>query len=126
MKRHLVVLWGHIPGNIRTIIRASDTGKTLQVLIEEIRPLLLHEGTTVSVVYEELARGEDRDRVLMNGIPLESLVAQAASGQARCRQSGCMPATVIYPRYIPTPGGLVMEAPEILFRKAVLLALEEP
>lgn len=126
MKRHLVVDWGQLPGKPLALIRASDTGKTLQGLIDEIRPLLELEGVHVSMMHADLPQDEDHDRILINGIPLGFLIAEAASGQARCRQSGCMPTDAIWPHYYSTPQGLVMEAPEILFRKAVLLALEEP
>jgi hypothetical protein len=125
MKRTLLIEWMHAPGNAETCIRSTDTGNTLQQIIDEIRPLLDRDGISVQLNRRVLPREHPGDIVLLNGIPLETLIAMAGSGQTYCRSTKCMQVQEEYPRFVATNEGICMEAPEILFRKAVLLALEE-
>jgi hypothetical protein len=125
MKRTLLIEWKHVHGIPETCIRSSDSEKTLQQLIDDIRPLLERDGISVHVDRSDLSGEHPRDVVALNGIPLESLIATAGSGQSYCRSTKCMQVQEDYPRFVTTSQGICMEAPEILFRKAVLLALEE-
>jgi hypothetical protein len=125
MKRTLLIEWMHARGNAGTCIRSADTAKTLQQLIDEVRPLLERDGFSVQVNHLDLAGEHTRDIVLLNGLLLETLIAMAGSGQTYCRSTKCMQVPEDYPRFVTTSEGICMEAPEILFRKAVLLALEE-
>lgn len=126
MKRHLIIEWFHPVGISGPLIRTSDTGKPLQQLLDEIRPLLGQDGISVEVVHADLPGVFNGDQVRMNGIPLETLIGEAASGQARCQRSGCMQSPGIFPQFFPDGPNQIMEAPEIFFRKAILLALEDP
>jgi hypothetical protein len=125
MKKTLLIEWKHARGNAETCIRSADTGKTFPQIIDEIRPLLEGDGISVQVNRLDLSGEQTRDIVLLNSIPLEDLIAMAGSGQTYCRSTKCMQVGEDYPRFIATSEGICMEAPEILFRKAVLLALEE-
>ena len=125
MKRTLLIEWKHAPGSKETCIRSTDTARTLLQIIDKIRPLLEQDGITVQLDRLDLAGEDTQDIVLLNGIPLETLIAMAGSGQTYCRSTKCMQVSENYPRFVATSEGVCMEAPEILFRKAVLLALEE-
>jgi hypothetical protein len=125
MKRTLLIEWKHARESAETCIRSTDTGNTLQQIIDEIRPLLERDGISVQVNRLVLPGEHTRDIVLLNSIPLETLIAMAGSGQAYCRSTKCLQVQEDYPRFVARSEGICMEAPEILFRKAVLLALEE-
>jgi|WetSurMetagenome_2_1015567.scaffolds.fasta_scaffold21109_5 hypothetical protein len=125
MKRTLLIEWKHAPGNGETCIRSTDTGKTFQQIIDEVRPLLERDGISLQVNRQVLPVGHPRDIILLNGILLEELIAMAGSGQSYCRSTKCMQVQEDYPHFVTTSEGICMEAPEILFRKSVLLALED-
>jgi hypothetical protein len=125
MRKELVIDWKHGRGALVTCIVCSDTGKSLQTLLQEIIPVLEHDGIHVRIVDTDLPGDETQDTVLLNGTPLEELINKAGSGENYCRSTKCMMVQEEYPRISEADHAIREEAPEILFRKAMLLALED-
>jgi hypothetical protein len=125
MKKELFIEWKHGKSSRVTCIICSDTGKTLQTLLQEIVPVLERDGIRVRIVDTDLPGADSEDTILLNGIPIEDLINKAGSGQNYCRSTKCMMMQEEYPHISETDQEIRKEAPEILFRKAMLLALEE-
>ncbi len=104
--------------------RSNDTGKDIFTLLNELTPLLLSDGTKVSYDRFTPRGGGDRS-VSLNGKSLESLLEQAEQSHDYCHASRCMMNTGNRRLVVNADGSACHEAPEILFRKAVLIALEE-
>jgi hypothetical protein len=127
MDRTLEVTWRHTPDQKEPCLKCSDTNRNFTGLLEELIPAFREEG--ISVRFREDAVEIEGDRsenaVLLNGIPIGPLLSHAAVGEEYCHASKCMPAPHIH-RHYPGPGGVPCdEAPEILFRKAIVLAFDE-
>ncbi|MDD4255490.1 MAG: hypothetical protein PHP59_08965 [Methanofollis sp.] len=121
MKEMFVVLWWRRTGT-ECPYRTADTGLTLAELLIELIPVLEENGVAVEVRVEEAGEGSG---VFFNGVPLDDLLAEAAGAERYCAGPSRMeelgnPALTFDPN---APVGRVL--PEIFFRKAVLLALEE-
>jgi hypothetical protein len=127
MDRILEVTWRHTPGQSEPCLSCSDSGKTFSELLEDLIPAFQEDGISVRFK-NELLEGPDRPAeslVLLNGIPISSLLSHAAAGEEYCHASKCMPVQHIH-RHYPGPGGIPCdEAPEILFRKAIVLSFDE-
>lgn len=121
MKERFVVHWQRRPGT-QCPYRTADTGLSLADLLKKIFPVLEENGVSVEVQVEEVTGKGD---LFFNEIPLDTLLAEAAGAERYCSGPSRMeelgnPALAFDP---DAPVGQVL--PEILFRKAVLLALED-
>lgn len=126
MDRTLTIHWRHSPDQPGPCLSCSDTKKTFMELLQELLPVFKDEEIQFVFHEETIPRGEGakQNTVELNGIPLELLLLHAAEGEEYCHASKCLPIRNLY-RQIPGPDGIICgEAPEILFRKAILLALE--
>ncbi|QSZ67369.1 DUF2703 domain-containing protein [Methanofollis aquaemaris] len=122
MKNRFVVLWRRGVG-VRCQYRTTDTGRSLGAVLSEMRPLLEENGIEIEIRVEETA--DDRSEVFFNEIPLEDLVDEVAGAAAYCTGPSRME-ELGHPEIAYASGahaGCVV--PEIIFRKAILLALEE-
>jgi len=126
MDRILAVTWRHTPDQKEPCLTCSDTSRTFSELLEELIPAFQEEGITVRFSDETVdAGGPAENVVLLNGIPISPLLSHAAMGEEYCHASKCMPVPHIH-RHYPGPGGVPCdEAPEILFRKAIVLSFDE-
>jgi len=127
MNRSLTVLWKHSADQVEPCLLCTDTRKALVELLEELRPVFQDEGIQFRFLEEMVPpeKGIRVNTVLLNGIPLSSLLTAAAEGEEYCHASRCMPIRNLY-LAIPRPDGILCgEAPEILFRKAILRALDD-
>ena len=124
MKKELVVRYpvSGLPGC--PCYRSNDTGKDFFTLLDELTPLLLSDGTIVTYDRFTPAKNENR-AVCLNGTNLESLMEQAEQSQDYCHASRCMMHTGNRRLVVNADGAVCHEAPEIVFRKAILIALEE-
>jgi hypothetical protein len=124
-RSELVVTWEHSAGAPEPCYWAYDTVKPFSLLLKEIGPLMKEDG--ISIVHEEnVIREQGRNRILLNGMVLEDLLAGVGAAQDYCRASRCMVTREEYRRVVRNDGTTCDEAPEIFFRKAILFALEEP
>lgn len=127
MKKILSVTWTRLPGEGKPCVLCSDTGVSFFELLSSIRPLLERDGIGVSC--EEIPEppfGIPRDGILMlNGKNLEDLVRDADRAWFLCHSSKCQPFNSSVEITRNERGERCMEAPEILFRKAILASLED-
>ena len=126
MERTLTVLWRHSGDQHEPCLLCSDTKRSFFALLEDLLPVFRDEGITLAFTEETVSPGKGIrvNAVELNGISLSLLLSRAAEGEEYCHASKCMPVRNLF-RQIPESGGIVCgEAPEILFRKAILLALE--
>jgi hypothetical protein len=126
MERTLSVLWRHSGDQHEPCLFCTDTKRSFLALLEELRPVFRDEGITLAFTEETVSpdKGVAVNTVELNGISLSLLLSRAAEGEEYCHASKCMPVRNLF-RQVPESGGIICgEAPEILFRKAILLALE--
>ncbi len=126
MERKLIVLWKHSGDQAEPCLSCTDTRKSFMRLLEELLPAFREEG--IELVFQEETvppgRGLKVNSVELNGNSLYLLLSRAAEGEEFCHASRCMPIRNLF-RMVQGQGGILCgEAPEILFRKAILLALE--
>jgi len=121
MKNRLTIYWRRA-GEAPCPYRSVDTGRTLPDLLREIVPLLEENGVSVEVKVE---KADENTGVWFNGIPLADLIEEAAGAQRYCTGPSRME-ELGHPEIAYEEGvrsGCAV--PEIIFRKAVLLALED-
>jgi len=127
MKRTLSVLWRHTGDQQAPCLTCSDTGRSFSEMLELLIPAFDDEG--IGLDYrEELVPGDaalPENTVLLNDIPIGPLLSHAAKGEEYCHASRCRPPEHIHRRFPDASGVMCDEAPEILFRKAILLALDD-
>ncbi len=126
MKKILHISWNHFLRSEDPCIRSTDTGRTFRELVRIVRPLL--EKDDIEVLLEEVVlppgTPADREGFYLNGRPLVELLFLADQAEFLCRSSKCQEfqeSVHVTPR---PDGSSCLEAPEILFRKAFLQALE--
>lgn len=121
-KDRFVVLWRRGVG-VECQYRTTDTDRSLGAVLREVRPFLEENGVGVEFLVEEVPG--DLSEVFFNGIPLQDLIDDVARAAAYCGGPSRME-ELGRPEIAYDPdarAGCVV--PEIVFRKAVLLALEE-
>jgi len=126
MERTLTVFWRHSVDQHEPCLFCTDTKRSFFALLEDLLPVFREEGITLAFTEETVPpdKGMRVNTVELNGISLSLLLSRAGEGEEYCHASKCMPERHLF-RQVPEPGGIVCgEAPEILFRKAILLALE--
>jgi len=127
MQRTLEMVWRHSEGQAGPCMRCTDTGKTFLELLKELLPVFDDEGIRLDFREELVPPGTavPINFLRLNGIPLHVLLSRAAEGEEYCHASKCMPLKNIH-RQVRGPDGITCdEAPEMIARKAILLALEE-
>jgi hypothetical protein len=121
--RTLEVQWTHKPGQTKSCYRCSDTGGDFLELLRDVTPILESDGIRVAVS-EKATMGGEENRIFLNGRPLEDLLDEAQQGQSYCHSTKWEYIDESR-KEVAGPGGQVrQEAPELLFRKAILRALE--
>jgi len=126
VERTLTVLWRHSGDQHEPSFFCTDTRRSFFALLEELIPVFRDEGIILAFKEETVSPdiGRRVNTVDLNGISLSLLLSRAAEGEEYCHASKCMPVRDLF-HQVPGPGGIVCgEAPEILFRKAILLSLE--
>lgn len=126
MERTLTVLWKHSGDQAEPCLFCTDTRKSFMGLLEELLPAFREEG--IELVFEDETvspgNGMKVNTVELNGTSIYLLLSRAAEGEEYCHASRCMPIRNMFRQLPGSDGILCGEAPEILFRKAILLALE--
>jgi hypothetical protein len=127
MKRTLSILWRHTGDQEAPCLTCSDTGRSFSELLELLIPAFDDEGVNLDY-REELVPGDagmPENTVILNDIPIGPLLSYAARGEEYCHASRCRPPEHIHRRFPDVSGVMCDEAPEILFRKAILLSLDD-
>jgi hypothetical protein len=119
MKR-LDIEWRHFERDGETCLRCSATGKTLQQVMAELEQELGAEGVRVSFTETKLpeSRMAESNVILFNGVPLEELLAGAASGTSDCPSCACLVGRETACRTVEYAGRSYEEIPEELIRRA--------
>lgn len=127
MKRTLSILWLHTVDQEAPCITCSDTGRSFSELLELLIPAFEEEGIMPDFRNKLIPgdAGMPENTVLLNGIPIGPLLTYAAQGEEYCHASRCRPPEHIHRRFLDASGVMCDEAPEILFRKAILLAMDD-
>ncbi|HPJ73431.1 MAG: DUF2703 domain-containing protein [Methanoregulaceae archaeon] len=121
--RTLEVQWTHKTGQTKSCYLCSDTGRDFLELLRDVTPILESDGIRVAVS-EKATMGGEENRIFLNGRPLEELLDEAQQGQSYCHSTKWEYIDESR-KEVAGPGGQVcQEAPELLFRKAILRALE--
>ncbi len=121
----MVVEWRHTPGEDECCVRCEESGRNFHELLKDLHAALLSEG--IEVRLEEVITDPSHDpenSLLLNGVPIGDLVNEAATAQGWCSSRRCEPAKLNFTETLHN-GKKCLIAPELLLRKAILLALEE-
>jgi hypothetical protein len=119
----LGILWVHKPGSKVPYLRVAETGKDLFTLLQELGPVLDSEGIRMEVDERVLPDPGAPEELFFNGMRVEDLIMKAAESQGWCSARRCEPGTEGYAKKGERGGSNTLEAPELLVRKAILLAL---
>lgn len=123
MSHHIRIEWRHYDKEGLTCSRCNATGANLQQVVDECRA----RGITVELQETLLPydRISESNLVLINGLPLEELLADAAVGESECPSCGCLSGQATQCRTMECDGETFEElTPELLRRgiEAILAA----
>jgi hypothetical protein len=123
--RKLEIEWRHYEKDGATCRRCSATGKTLHQVAAELRRELEAEGVEVAFTETRLpeSRLAESNTILFNGVPLEELLAGAASGSNDCASCACLTGRETSCRTVEYGGETFAEIPEELIRRAARRAV---
>ena len=127
MEKILEITWRHTPDQAKPCLQCSDTKKNFSELLQDLLPAFREEMISVRFRDELVDPGgqASESQVILNGIPISFLLSHAAQGEAFCHASKWMPPPHIH-RHYAGPGGISCdEAPEIIFRKAIVLSFDD-
>ncbi|MBT1075332.1 DUF2703 domain-containing protein [Geobacter grbiciae] len=123
--KDLTIEWRHYDKEGATCIRCSATGQSLEGVIAGLRDELSPQG--VRIVFTETRLTEERisesNLILLNGIPLEELLAEAQASENTCQSCSCLTGAETSCRTIEFEGKTHEEIPADLIRAAAYKAL---
>jgi hypothetical protein len=117
----LDLVWRHPPGTARSRLAAADTGRTVQEVVEEIRPALEAAGVGVTV-RDEVSDGEDA--VTVNGTPLDEILVRVKEGHDYCHARSRREEMEARRHPLEEDERIAAGYTEFMLRKAILLAVE--
>jgi hypothetical protein len=118
--RALELVWRHPPGARQHSLVAADTGRSVQEVVEEIRPALEQAGVSVSAREEE--GGEDV--VMVNGIRLDQVLVGVKEGHDYCHARSRREEMEARRHPLAEDERIAAGYTEFMLRKAILLAVE--
>lgn len=123
--KDLTIEWRHYVKEGATCARCSATGQSLEEVIAGLRDELSPQG--VRIVFTETKLTEERisesNLILLNGIPLEELLAEATASENACQSCSCLTGTETSCRTVEFEGKTHEEIPADLIRAAAYKAL---
>lgn len=123
MMRELNIEWRHLDLEGKSCLRCSETGKTLEQLIKDLRKEL--EAKDIDVTFSETSlpklQIQQSNIILFNGVPLEDILPETEVSTSYC--CSCMAGRDTYCRTIVHNGTTYEEIPGSLIRAAALRAL---
>lgn len=117
----LDLVWRHPPGRERSRIVAADTGRTVQEVIEEVRPVLEGAGIQVTVS-DEVVDGVDE--VTVNGASLDEILVRVREGHDYCHARSRREEMEARRHPLAEDERIASSYTEFMLRKALLLAVE--
>jgi uncharacterized protein YqgV (UPF0045/DUF77 family) len=118
--RVLELVWRHPPGARQPPLVAADTGRSVQEVVEEIRPALEQAGVSVSIREEE--GGEDA--VTVNGARLDEVLVRVKEGHDYCHARSRREEMEARRHPLAEDERIAAGYTEFMLRKAILLAVE--
>lgn len=119
--RTLDLVWRHGPGAMQSRLVATDTGLTVQKVVEAIRPALEAAGVAVTLREEE-SGGEES--VEVNGRDLEEILERVREGHLYCRARSRREEMAARRHPLAEDEATAGRYTEFMLRKALLLAVE--
>lgn len=119
--RSLDMVWRHPLGAARSGLVAADTGRTVQEVVEEVRPALEAAGVRVTV-RDEVADGEDG--VTVNGASLDEILVRVKEGHDYCHARSRREEMEARRHPLAEDERIAGGYTEFMLRKALLLAVE--
>lgn len=117
----LAIEWRHYEKEGTTCERCSATGSSVKDVISELGNELSGRGINIS--FTETPLPEDRmaqsNIILINGVPLETILDNAAADETHCQSCSCMTGSETSCRTIEYEGNTYEEIPGELIRKAI-------
>jgi hypothetical protein len=126
MMQVLEVEWRHVGENVdSTCERCAATGRTLQDVVDEIRPML--SARRIRIRVKETVLPHDRigesNIILFNGIPIEDLIDEVSIGMTPCVSCSCITGTDAECRALICGDRTCEDVPADINRRAALKAV---
>ena len=123
----IVIEWRYLDFDNNTCLRCSETGKTLQQVLFDLKKELEPKGIKINLVERKLTEKQIKqsNMILINGIPLESILSDAELDENYCNSCTCLTGKNTYCRTVTFNGETFEEIPEKLIKLAVFTILQE-
>ena len=116
----LDLVWRHPPGASGSRLIAADTGRTVQEVVEEIRPALEAAGIRVTVRDE----AADMEKVEVNDASLDEILVRVKEGHDYCHARSRREEMEARRHPLAEDERIAAGYTEFMLRKALLLAVE--
>jgi len=122
----LTIEWRHFEKSGQTCDRCASTGKSVKELISKMGNELAEKGIIVTFIETPLSEElmAQSNLLLFNGIPLETILENAAADENHCASCSCLTGSDTNCRTVEYEGTSYEEIPEELIRKAIYKAIE--
>lgn len=122
----LTIEWRHLELDGGTCLRCSETGTSLRRVIAELEKELKPRGVEISFTETLLPEEsiEQSNMILIDGRPLEDILAGAETGENYCSSCSCLTGSDAYCRTVRYDGEVYEDIPAELVREAVFTALD--
>jgi hypothetical protein len=126
MTNVLDVEWRHVGEDVdSTCERCAATGRTLQEVLDEIRPMLSAWRIRIRVRETVLPHNRigESNIILFNGIPIEDLIDEVSVGITPCISCSCITGTDAECRALICGDRVYEDVPAEIIRRAALKAV---
>lgn len=126
MNRSLTIEWRHYDKEGQTCDRCSATGKSVKEVVAALTAELAGQDVAVTFIETPLQEEQlpESNLILINGTPLEKILAEADASESHCASCSCLTGTDTACRTIEYNGKTYEEIPEELIRKGVDAVLQ--
>lgn len=118
--KHLEIEWRHLEKDGNTCVRCSDTGATLNEVVESLASECLPCGWEITYRETRLSEEEIRESniILLNGEPIEAVLSGAVASESHCascceftgKDTSCRTVEIGGQSYEAIPASLIREA----------------